>query len=99
MLLNRDLTDSRWMYLKAGVVPVIGVTSVALILAEHPHWKLVVLLALAIWSFARCYYFAFYVIEKYIDPTFKFAGLWIGGGVSVAADGTLNTTRTMRTNR
>jgi hypothetical protein len=34
------------------------------------------LLALAIWSFARAYYFAFYVIEHYIDPDFKFAGLW-----------------------
>jgi len=22
------------------------------------------------------YYFAFYVIEKYVDPTYRFAGLW-----------------------
>ena len=34
------------------------------------------LLALAIWAFCRAYYFAFYVIEHYIDPGFKFAGLW-----------------------
>jgi hypothetical protein len=75
MPFNRDLSDPRWMYLKAALFLVIGVTSVALILVEHPSGKLAVLLALAIWSFARCYYFAFYVIEKYIDPTFKFAGL------------------------
>lgn len=76
MSFNRDLVHPRWMYLKAALFLIIGLTSVALILAEHPSAKLAVLLALAIWSFARCYYFAFYVIEKYIDPTFKFAGLW-----------------------
>jgi hypothetical protein len=30
---------------------------------------------LAIWAFCRAYYFAFYVIENYIDPKFRFAGL------------------------
>jgi len=29
----------------------------------------------AIWSFCRVYYFAFYVIERYIDPSFRFSGL------------------------
>ena len=24
----------------------------------------------------RAYYFAFYVIERYADPSFKFSGLW-----------------------
>ena len=34
-----------------------------------------VLLLLVIWSFSRAYYFAFYVIEKYIDPSYRFSGL------------------------
>jgi hypothetical protein len=34
------------------------------------------LLALAVWCFCRFYYFAFYVIEHYVDPGFKFSGLW-----------------------
>jgi hypothetical protein len=34
------------------------------------------LLAVAVWSFARFYYFAFYVIEHYVDPGYRFAGLW-----------------------
>ncbi len=72
---HRDLTDPRWMYLKVALFVAIGVASAALILIELPSWKIAALLALAIWSFARCYYFAFYVIERYIDPTFKFAGL------------------------
>ena len=33
------------------------------------------LLVIAIWSFCRFYYFAFYVIEHYVDPTYRFAGL------------------------
>jgi hypothetical protein len=31
---------------------------------------------IAIWAFCRAYYFAFYVIGRYIDPTYKFAGLY-----------------------
>ena len=33
------------------------------------------LLAVAIWAFCRAYYFAFYVVEHYADPAFRFAGL------------------------
>jgi hypothetical protein len=34
------------------------------------------LLGLAIWCSARFYYFAFYVIEHYVDGQYRFAGLW-----------------------
>jgi hypothetical protein len=34
------------------------------------------LLAVAIWCFARAYYFAFYVIEHYVDDSYRFSGLW-----------------------
>ena len=34
-----------------------------------------VLLVLAIWFFCRAYYFTYYVIERYIDPFYKFSGL------------------------
>ncbi|MFM7132162.1 MAG: hypothetical protein ACKO0V_22670 [bacterium] len=30
---------------------------------------------LACWASARSYYFCFYVVENYIDPKFRFAGL------------------------
>jgi hypothetical protein len=40
-----------------------------------PAWRTAALLVVAIWSFCRFYYFAFYVIEKYIDPSYKFSGL------------------------
>ena len=40
-----------------------------------PTWRTAGLLVVAIWAFARAYYFAFYVIEKYVDPGYKFSGL------------------------
>ena len=41
---------------------------------RSPHGS-ALLLATAVWCFARFYYFAFYVIEHYVDPGYKFAGL------------------------
>jgi hypothetical protein len=32
-------------------------------------------LAVAVWSFCRLYYFAFYVIEHHVDPDYRFSGL------------------------
>ena len=38
----------------------------AVLIAENPSLKVAVLLVIIIWSFCRYYYFAFYVIERYI---------------------------------
>ena len=70
-----DLVNPRWMYLKAVLFLLIGAISASLILLEVPTLRTTALLLLCIWSFARAYYFAFYVIEKYIDHSFRFAGL------------------------
>jgi len=72
----RDLTSARLMALKAVLFVAVGVLAGGLLILQSPAWKTVALLAAAIWAFARAYYFAFYVIEKYIDPSFRFAGLW-----------------------
>lgn len=71
----RDLSDPRLMYLKAALLLVICVVSSGLLLAANATLQNAALLALAIWSSCRVYYFAFYVIEHYIDPGFKFSGL------------------------
>lgn len=70
-----DLKDPRLMLLKAALFLVIGIIASAGILIEHFSVSKLALLLLAIWAFCRLYYFCFYVIEKYIDPDFKFAGL------------------------
>ncbi|NTX40329.1 hypothetical protein HUA74_39755 [Myxococcus sp. CA051A] len=71
----RDLQSHRWMWVKAILFVVIGLMSSALVLLQLPEWRVLLLLSLAIWAFCRAYYFAFYVIEKYIDPSFRFSGL------------------------
>jgi hypothetical protein len=53
----------------------LGLLTAAVLVFEHPSWHLAVLLALTIWSFCRFYYFAFYVLERYVDPGYRFSGL------------------------
>ena len=53
-----------------------GLLSATLLVLEHPTWKTALLVGLSIWCFCRFYYFAFYVIEKYVDPDFRLSGLW-----------------------
>jgi len=71
----RDLSDPRWIKAKGALFLVLGLATSALLILEHPSWRVIVLLALAVWSFCRAYYFAFYVIEHYVDPGFRFSGL------------------------
>ena len=71
----KDLTHPFWIKLKGLLFLLIGLTGAALILLDNPKWQTAGLLALTVWSFCRFYYFAFYVIEKYVDPAYKFSGL------------------------
>lgn len=70
-----DLEDRRLIYLKGFLFVVGGGLAAGLVLMEAPSWKAAALLGLAIWCFCRAYYFAFYVIERYVDPKFRFSGL------------------------
>jgi hypothetical protein len=71
----KDLTNPSWIKAKGIFFLVLGLSAGALLIAEHPNWKVVALLIIAIWSFCRFYYFAFYVIERYVDPGYRFSGL------------------------
>jgi hypothetical protein len=71
----RDLADPFWIKAKAGLFLLLGVISAALLVIEHPTLKVALLLAITVWSSCRVYYFAFYVIEKYLDPRYRFSGL------------------------
>lgn len=70
-----DITSPRLLWVKFGLFVFLGLFAVALALVLFPDFRLAVLMAIAIWAFCRAYYFAFYVVEKYADPSFKFAGL------------------------
>jgi hypothetical protein len=71
----KDLTNPFWIKLKGLLFLFIGIVAVVLLFLDSPTLKTAGLLALAVWSFCRFYYFAFYVIEKYVDPNYKFSGL------------------------
>ena len=70
-----DLTNPKLIYAKGLLFLLAGATASVLLIAEHPSLRVAFLLAVAVWFFARAYYFAFYVIEHYVDPGYKFAGL------------------------
>lgn len=71
----RDLHSTKVMWLKGGLFLIIGVMSAAILLIENWKWRTAGLLALCVWGFCRAYYFAFYVIERWVDPQVKFSGL------------------------
>ena len=70
-----DLKNPKLIYAKGFLFLLLGGLALGTLLFLHPDWKVAALSVLAAWAFARFYYFAFYVIEHYVDPGFKFAGL------------------------
>ena len=70
-----DLKSAGWIKAKGILFLLAGFLAAAMLVMEHPDLKTIVLLALTVWCFCRFYYFAFYVIEHYVDPSFRFAGL------------------------
>jgi hypothetical protein len=72
----KNLSNQFWIKLKGILFLVIGVICASLVLLDNFKWQTALYLILAIWSFCRFYYFAFYVIEKYVDPGYKFSGLY-----------------------
>jgi len=73
--MTRDITNPRLLYLKGLLFLLTGSLAAVLLILENPTLKIAFLLALTIWCFARAYYFAFYVIQHYVDPGYRFAGL------------------------
>jgi hypothetical protein len=76
MKLTGDLKSAKLIYLKGFLFLVTSLLSAAALLLDSPTLRTAFLLLIAVWSFCRLYYFMFYVIEKYVDPAYKFAGLY-----------------------
>ena len=71
----RDLTSPFWIKAKGALFLATGLTASALIWLDRPTARVAFLLCIAVWAFCRFYYFAFYVIENYVDPSFRFSGI------------------------
>lgn len=70
-----DLKSPALLYFKGLLMLLCGMLAAGLLVAQLPDWPSVALLAIAIWGFCRAYYFAFYVIDHYVDPGSRYAGL------------------------
>ena len=71
----RNLTSSTWIKIKGLLFLFLGSLSATLIFLDHPTLKTGLLILLTVWSFCRFYYFAFYVVQHYVDPDYRFSGL------------------------
>jgi hypothetical protein len=71
----KNLNDVKWIKLKGVLFLLLGLLSATLLFREHPTLSAAFLIAVAVWSFCRFYFFAFYVIEHYVDPGYRFSGL------------------------
>lgn len=71
-----DIKSPKLLYAKGGLLLFTGLFAATLLLSEAPSWRVAVQLAVTVWAFCRAYYFAFYVIQHYVDPGYRFAGLF-----------------------
>lgn len=75
MKLMGDLKSPALIYLKGFLFLVLGLLASGALLLESPTLRTALLLGIAVWSFCRLYYFMFYVIGKYVDGRYRFAGI------------------------
>jgi len=70
-----DLKSKRWIVAKGLMFLFIAAAAAILIWVETPSVMIAILLALLVWASCRFYYFLFYVLVHYVDPTMRYAGL------------------------
>lgn len=70
-----DLKNSRVILAKGFLFLIAGLMAAGILIAEHPNLRSIALLIICVWCFCRFYYFAFYVVQHYVDPGYRFAGL------------------------
>ena len=79
MLFNKnflgDIESPRWIHIKGWLFLFLSILASVGILVQNFSLENCLLIAIALWSASRWYYYMFYVIEKYVDTAFKFAGL------------------------
>jgi hypothetical protein len=71
-----DLKSKKWIVAKGVMLLAIAALTAALIVLETPSLRVAAYLVLLVWTSCRFYYFLFYVLEHYVDPTMRYAGLW-----------------------
>ena len=70
-----DITSKKVIVLKGILFLLIVIGSSMVILIKQPTLMAVLALCVLIWASARFYYFLFYVLERYVDPSLRYSGL------------------------
>ena len=70
-----DLKSKRLILAKGIMFFGIAVVAAVLVLFESTSVRTAVLLMLLVWAACRFYYFLFYVLERYVDPRLRYAGI------------------------
>ena len=70
-----DLKSKGWIVFKGIAFLAIAILAATMLLLESPSLQTALLLAVLAWAAARFYYFLFYVLERYVDPTLRYAGI------------------------
>ena len=53
----------------------LAIAAAVLLLLESTSVRTAALLILLVWAACRFYYFLFYVLERYVDPRLRYAGI------------------------
>ncbi len=85
-----DLKNPKVIIAKGLLFVFLGCLAATVLLLRAPGVINTLLLCVTIWAFCRFYYFAFYVIQNYIDSQFRFSGLL--AFVKYLIDGSRNST-------
>jgi hypothetical protein len=72
---RNDLSHPIALRVKGALFALLALLAAALLILESPTWRTVVLVCVLAWAAARTYYFLFYVLERYADPSFRYAGI------------------------
>ena len=70
-----DITNRRLIITKGFLFLFLGLFASVFLICLTLSWQVTILQLISIWSFCRFYYFAFYVIQHYVDNRFRFTGL------------------------
>ena len=71
----REIKNRKVIVAKGLLFLVTGIAAAGLLLLENPSLRSGLLLGVAIWAFCRFYYFAFYVLSRYVDASYRYSGL------------------------
>lgn len=71
-----DLESKRLIVLKGLLFLFLALGGAAGVLIQSLRIETALLLAICVWGSCRFYYFLFYVLQNYVDPNFKYRGIF-----------------------